>query len=152
MANITDNGELMDIFYEETQSLIDEMRQGLSTLSQGQEARFRDSSPVTRDPSDERRDIALREQSTVLRRLFRCAHIIKSSSDSVGLDELRKVTEALEKFYKKAGDGRFAVTADVISLLSESVEACQKLLNGEKITGHKELLDRLNSVLQTCGA
>ncbi len=150
MANLTDNGELMDIFYEEAQSLIDEMRQGLSTLSQGQEAR--DKIACSSNGPFELSQIALREQSAVLHRLFRCAHIIKSSSDSVGLDELRKVTEALEKFYKKAGDGRFAVTADVISLLSESVEACQKLLNQEEITGHKELLDRLNSILQTCGA
>ncbi len=150
MANLTDNGELMDIFYEEAQSLIDEMRQGLSTLSQGQEAR--DKIACSSNEPFELSQIALREQSAVLRRLFRCAHIIKSSSDSVGLDELRKVTEALERFFKKAGDGRFAVTADFISLLSESVEACQKLLNKEEITGHKELLDRLNSVLQTCGA
>ncbi len=130
MANLTDNGELMDIFYEEAQSLIGEMRGNLSTLSQGQETS--------------------QDQSTVLLRLFRCAHIIKSSSDSVGLDELRKVTEALEKFFKKAGDERFVMTADIISLLFESVEACQKLLNGEKIAGHKELLGRLNSILQPC--
>ncbi len=150
MANLTDNGELMDIFYEETQSLIDEMRRGLSTLSQGQEAR--DKIACSSNEPFELSQIALREQSAVLRRLFRCAHIIKSSSDSVGLDELRKVTEALEKFFKKAGDEKFVMTADFISLLSESVEACQKLLNKEEITGHKELLDRLNSVLQTCGA
>ncbi len=132
MVNITDNGELMDIFYEEAQSLIDEMRGNLSTLSQGQETS--------------------QDQSTVLLRLFRCAHIIKSSSASVGLDELKKVANALERTFKKAGDEKFVMTADVISLLSESVEACQKLLNQEEITGHKELLDRLNSVLQTCGA
>ncbi len=150
MANITDNGELMDIFYEEAQSLIDQARQALSTLSQGQEAR--DKIACSSNEPFELSQIALREQSSVLRRLFRCAPTIKSSSDSVGLDELRKVTEALEKFYKKAGDERFVRTADVISLLSESVEACQKLLNGAEITGHKELLNRLNSVLQTCGA
>ncbi len=131
MANITDNGELMDIFYEETQSLIDQMRQGLSTLSQGQETN--------------------QNQSAFLHCLFRCAHIIKTSSASVGLDELRKVTEALEKFFKKAGDERFVMTADIISLLSESVETCQKLLNKEEIVGYKELLDRLNNILQTCG-
>ena len=130
MADITDNGELMDIFYEEAQSLIDEMRQGLSTLRQGQETS--------------------EGQSAVLRRLFRCAHIIKTSSASVGLDELKKVAEALERIFKKAGDERFVMTADVISLLSESVEACQKLLNGEEIDDHKELPDRLNNILQSC--
>ncbi len=150
MANITDNGELMDIFYEEAQSLIDEMRGNLSTLSQGQEAR--DKIACSSNEPFELSQIALRDQSAVLRRLFRCAHIIKSSSASVGLIELSKVAEALEKFFKKAGDEKIVMTADVISLLSESVEACQKLLNKEEITGHKELLDRLNSVLQTCGA
>ena len=130
MANITDNKELMDIFYEEAQSLIDEMRSDLSILSQGQEMS--------------------EDQSAVLRRLFRCAHIIKTSSASVGLDDLNKVTEALERIFKMAGDERFAMTADIISLLSESVEVCQKLLNGAEIVGRKELLDRLNSILQTC--
>ena len=131
MADIAHNGELMGIFYEEAQSLIDEMRQGLSDLSQGQETG--------------------RDQSAVLRRLFRCAHIIKSSSASVGLDELKKVTEALERIFKKAGDEEFVMTADIISLLSESVQVCQKLLNEQEIADHKELLDRLNTVLQPCG-
>ncbi len=130
MTNITDNRELMDIFYEEAQSLIDEMRGNLSTLSQGQETS--------------------QDQSAVLRRLFRCVHIINTSSASVGSDKLRKVIEVLEKIFKKAGDEEFVMTADIVSLLSESVEACQKLLNEEEIIGHKELLDRLNSILQPC--
>ena len=129
MVNITENGELMDIFYEEAQSLIDEMRGDLSTLGQGQETS--------------------QDQSTVLRHLFRCVHIIKTSSASVGLDDLNKVTEALERIFKMAGDERFAMTADIISLLSESVDTCRKLLNGAEVVGHKELLDRLNSILQT---
>ncbi len=130
MADITDNGELMDIFYEETQSLIDKMRQGLSTFGQAQETS--------------------QDQSAVLYSLFRCAHVIKTSSASVGSDKLRKVIEVLEKIFKKAGDEEFVMTADIVSLLSESVEACQKLLNGAEIVGHKELLDRLNSILQPC--
>ena len=139
----------MDIFYEEAQSLIDEMRQGLSTLSQ--ERGTKDQTICSSNEPFELSQAALIEQSAVLRRLFRCAHIIKTSSASVGLDELRKVTEALEKFFKKTSDERCVMTADVISLLSESVEACQKLLNQEEIAGHKELLNRLNSILQPCG-
>jgi len=150
MADITDNGELMDIFYEEVQGLVDEMRGNLSTLSQGQETR--DEIACSSDEPFELSQTALRGQSAVLRRLFRCAHIIKSSSASVGLDELKKVAATLEKIFKKASDERFVMTADVISLLSESVEACQRLLNKEEIVGHKELLDRLNNILQPCGA
>ncbi len=148
MANITDNGELMDIFYEETQSLIDQMRQDLSALSQGQET----TDEIACSPNEPFKlsQARLLEQSAVLRRLFRCAHIIKTSSASVGLDELEKIAETLERIFKKAGDEKCVITADVISLLSESVEACQKLLNKEEIVGHKELLGRLNSILQPC--
>ena len=138
----------MDIFHEEAQSLIDQARQGLSTLSQEREAR--DEIACSSNEPSELSQAALEDQSAVFHHLFRCAHIIKSSSASVGLIELNKVAEALEKFFKKAGDERFVMTADIISLLFESVEACEKLLNGEKIVGHKELLDRLNSILQTC--
>lgn len=130
MADITDNKELMDIFYEETQNLIDEMRGDLSTLSQGQQTS--------------------QDQSTALYHLFRCAHNIKSSSRSVGLDKLQKVATVLEKIFKTAGDEEFVMTADAISLLSESVQACQKLLSKEEIAGYDELLDHLNTILQPC--
>jgi len=149
MENVTNNGELMDIFYEETQNLIDEMRQHLSVLSQ--EPETSNETICSSNKPFELSQAALREQSAALGRLFRCAHIIRSSSRSVGLDGLEKVTGALEKMFKKAGDERFVMTAEVICLLSESVEACQKLLNQEEIVGHKELLDRLNDVLQPCG-
>lgn len=129
MANITDNEELMDIFYEETQSLIDQMRCDLSTLSQEDETRL--------------------DRPDVLHSLFRCAHIIKTSSASVGLDDLNKVTETLEKVFKMAGDEKFAMTDDIISLFSECVDTCQKLLNGDEQAGLKELLDRLNCIFQT---
>ncbi len=148
MADITDNGELMDIFYEEAQSLIDQARQGLSTLSQERETK--DKIACSSNEPFESSQTALRYQSAVLPYLFRCAHIIKSSSASVGLIELSKVAEALERIFKKASNERFVMTADIISLLSESVEACQKLLNKEEIVGHKELLERLNSILQPC--
>ena len=149
MADITDNGELMDIFYEEAQSLIDEMRKGLSTLGQGRKTR--EQIVCSFNEPSELSQAALWDQSAVLRRLFRCAHIIKSSSASVGLDELKKIADALERTFKKTGDGKLVMTADFISLLSESVEACQKVLNQEEIASYEELLNRLNSILQPCG-
>ncbi len=148
MADVTNNGELMDIFYEETQNLIDEMRQHLSVLSQEPET-SNETTSSSNEPFGLSQD-AVPDQSSAFRRLFRCAHIIRSSSRSVGLDGLEEVAEALEKIFNKVGDERFVMTAEVVSLLSESVEACQKLLNQE-IVGHKELLDRLNGILQPCG-
>jgi chemotaxis protein histidine kinase CheA len=148
MENATNNAELMDIFYEETQGLIDEMRQDMSTLSQG--AEIRDQISSSSEPSVFS-DNATADESSALRRLFRCAHIIKSSSRSVGFDGLGEIAEALEKIFNKTYDEDGLMEGDTISLLCESVEACGKLLNDEEVVGHKELLDRLNGMLQPFG-
>ena len=130
MENITISEELLEIFNEETKSLIDEMRQDMSILSQPAQAM---------------------DQALGLKRLFRCAHIIKSSSRSVGLDRLEQISEALERIFKKAGDADIVMENDTISVLCESAEACQKLLAGEEVAAHKELMDRLGSILQSYG-
>ena len=119
MSDETDSKDLMDIFYEETQSLIDEMRKDLSTLG-GEKV-----------PS-------------VFYHLFRCVHIIKSSSGAVGFDNLRDIAHAVEKIFKVEKEKKYKINADVIALFSEGVEACQKLLNEEEVAGYKELLERLN--------
>lgn len=130
MENAAKNGELMEIFYEETQRLIDEMRRDMSTLSQG---------------------IQTSDRSSVARRLFRCAHIVRSSSRAVGLDGLEQISGALERIFKKACDELVPMGGDTISLLCESVEACQRLLNDKEVVGHKELMTRLDGILQPCG-
>ncbi len=118
-----ENHELIEIFHEETQELIDKMRKDLMSLSEGQ------------TPS-------------ILLRLFRYAHNIKSSSGIVGFEDLEIVTKTLEKIFKAASDRRFVLTDDVIFSLSESVEVCHKLLNKEKVVGYEKSMERLNSILQ----
>lgn len=135
MSEPIKNHELMDVFYQETQNLIDEMKKDLSVLSQGGETRAEEQT----------------ERSSVLNRLFRDAHIVKSSSASVGFDDLGKLTQSLEKIFKTASHQRQALTSEVISLLSESVRVCQKLLNEEEVVGYKELLERLNGALHPWG-
>ena len=130
MENITISEELLEIFNEETKTLIEEMRQDMSILSQPAQTM---------------------DQALGLKRLFRCAHIIKSSSRSVGIDRLEQISEALERIFKKAGDADIVMEDDTISVLCESAEACQELLAGEEVIGHKELMDRLGSILQSCG-
>ncbi len=119
MSDKTDSQDLMDIFFEETQSLIDEMRKELSTLG------------GTKVPS-------------AFYQLFRCVHNIKSSSGAVGFDNLRDIAHALEKIFKVEKEKKSKINADVIALFSESVEACQRLLNEDEVVGYKELLERLN--------
>ncbi len=126
MSDITDNHELMDAFYEEAYTLIDEIRKDLLILGEG-------PSP----PGEPRK------QSSTLNRLFRCVHTFKSSSGIVGFDDLHDIAQALEKIFKAAKDEKIELHADVIPLFSDSIEVCQKLLNKEKVVGYKELLERL---------
>jgi chemotaxis protein histidine kinase CheA len=130
MENITISEDLLEIFYEETKSLIDEMKRDMLILSQPAQTV---------------------DQVSVLKRLFRCAHITKSSSRSVGLDSLDQISGSLERIFKKAGDADIMIESDTISLLCESVEACQNLLVGEEVAAYKELTDRLGSILKSYG-
>jgi chemotaxis protein histidine kinase CheA len=127
---IIDDYELMEAFYQEAQDLIAEMRGDLSIV--GEE----------RTPP-------------IFRRLFRCAHTIKSSARSVGFNELSEMTQALEQVFKAAEEGRCGIDDDdAVSLFSSSVEACQKLLDGKESMDHKdhsELLGRLNTILHDRG-
>ncbi len=119
MSDKTDSQDLMDIFFEETQGLIDEMRKELKTLG-GEKVQ------------------------AVFFQLFRCVHNIKSSSGAVGFDNLRDIAHALEKIFRVEEGKKSKINADIIALFSESVEACQRLLNEEEVVGYKELLERLN--------
>ncbi len=119
MSDKTDSEDLMDIFFEETQSLIDEMRKALATLGGA-------------------------KVQSVFYQLFRYVHNIKSSSGAVGFDNLRDIAHALEKIFRVEKEKKSKINADVIALFSESVEACQRLLNEEEVIGYKELLERLN--------
>lgn len=81
-----------------------------------------------------------------VRRLFRCAHTIKSSSGSVGFDDLEKVTQSLERIFQVARDKSLAIGSDVIPLLMESADLCERLLRREEVTCYEELLERLKDV------
>lgn len=115
--------ELMEAFYQEAHDLIAEMGKDLSSLCE------------ERDP-------------TILHRLYRCAHTIKSSSGSVGYNELHKMTQALEQIFKAASEGRYEINDEAISLFSASVDACRRLLHeGKEAAGYKGLLERLHSLI-----
>ena len=132
MPKVTNNSELIDIFYTETQDLIDKIKQCLSDLTAGQEGQLSDRSAVLRD-------------------LFRCAHIGKSCARSVGFDDLESLADILERIFGKARDESIAMTADDITLLCEAAQACHSLLNKEGSIGCEDLLDRLNKIPELGG-
>lgn len=116
---MSENLELMDVFYEETQSLLDEMRKDLLALK--------------------------KEGATtpVLERLFRCAHSVKGSSGCVGFYELNATAQALERIFKAGMKEKYDIDPNDVILLSGSVEVCQKLLKKEEVAEYKKWLERL---------
>jgi chemotaxis protein histidine kinase CheA len=143
MSDTIDNQELMKVFYEEAQNLIDEMRKSLTDLREESKAKEkgRKAGGEIRSPLSEPA-----EKPDIFHRLFRCAHTIKSSSRSVGFSTLEEVSQALEKVFKAAIDDKFKFDANLIPLFSESVEICQKLLNEEEVAGFKDALERLKNI------
>jgi two-component system chemotaxis sensor kinase CheA len=123
MPDITDDGQLMQVFYQETRSLIEQMRSDLSSLK--------------RESGTEQ------EQLTVIRRLFRCAHVVKSSAGTVGLARLEALSRALEGILKAAAEGRLTMTPDLVRSLDHSVRACGNLLSGEEVKGWESLVESL---------
>lgn len=134
MSIINNKKDLKDIFYEETENKINEMREDLSVMS-------------NRMYYPGRLDDVEKYGNSILYHLLLCAHTIKSSAASEGFIELNELSRALEKIFKSAMDNQCEVNADVISLAIEGVEACQKLLYKENVTDYDRLLKRLNSIL-----
>ena len=129
MSDATDDQELRNIFYVEANILLEEMRKDLSVLS-GEQV-----------PGSEAQD-----RSLVFQRLGRCAHTIKGSSGIVGLTDLQEIARAMEMIFKAAKDDRVGIDANSLTLLAESIDVCQRVLDGEEVVQHGDLLARLNSI------
>jgi len=80
MLNTNNNQELESIFYEEAQSLIDQMRKDISALQEKQKPGYQiDFSHGQPD-----------ENSVIFNRLLRNAHTIKGNSGTIGYEDLRQ--------------------------------------------------------------
>lgn len=131
MSGITDDRQLMQVFYQETRSLIKQMREDLSGLSPG--------------PKSEKGN--RKERLSALRRLFRCAHTVKSSAGAVGFDRLAAVSQALERILKAAAEEKLTMTPDLVRSVGQGIETCRDLLSGKQVSGWETLMERLRSTL-----
>ena len=123
--------ELSEIFHLEVQNSIGQMKKDLSCLAQLKE-------PAGRDPD---------QKMPALDRLFRQAHMVKSSSASMGFDQLQKLTQSLEHIFKLVRDEQISLTPHLVSLLSESMDTCQGLLDQKEVGDYRELMERLDLTL-----
>ncbi|MCB4756926.1 MAG: Hpt domain-containing protein [Elusimicrobia bacterium] len=114
--------ELMEIFKEEAQELIDKMRKELTSFEEWGK---------------------MPDRAAPLRELFRFAHILKGVSSQVEFGDLKKMAEALMKVFSAAKDGPSELKPLAISLLSEGIQACQNLFEQKEVGRFQELLEKL---------
>jgi len=128
MNKITQNQELIESFHEETQSLIDKMRTDLICLK--------------RDHDREDENIIYPQK---LQNLFRSTHTIQSSSIIMGFNDLSELSATLSNIFLKVKNENMQFSEDDTSLLFESIEVCQQLLDG-KVVKHIKLIKKLNNI------
>ncbi len=144
MSGKIDNNELMKVFYEEAQELIDKMKKDLSNLIEVEGTKgviSKDKAEVVRKTKE--------EPSSTYRNLFRYAHTIKSSARAVGFDNLEDLAKKLERIFKKAEEGEIDMNVDHFSTLLKSVDVCRKLVQSKKISDYQKLLERLNGIIHS---
>jgi len=136
--DLKNNIELMETFKEEAQGLIEEIRKDLCILN----SQLRNNNYELRTVNS----TATNSQLKILFELFRSAHTLKGTALCVGFHELGEVAAVITDIFRDAKDGKLKIKAEIISLLSEGVEACDKFLDEEEVAGHKKLLKRIKDL------
>ena len=129
MTGADGDQELREIFYVEANMLLEEMRKDVLLLSEDQAA-----------------GSGVEDKSVVFQRLSRCAHTIKGSSGIVGFTSVQDISRALEMLFKAAKEDDTVIDAYALTLISESIEVCQSVLDGQDSGGLDDLLERLSNI------
>ena len=112
----SENEELLDIFFEEAQSLVDTLEENIISL---------EDDPNNAETIDE---------------IFRAAHTIKGSSASVDMMELSEFTHVVEDVFDAIRDNKLKICNDLIDLLLSSLDVIKRMLE-ERSHGNVYLQD-----------
>lgn len=119
--------ERIKVFKEEAQELLAKLREGLSHWH-------------------EQRGGAHNPQAA--QELFRCAHTLKGLAGAVQQQALAELSKALTEILRAVKDGRATLTNGQRPLLLRSVNACQALIEQQRIAEYETLLNALQEAGQ----
>ncbi|AHH06732.1 Chemotaxis protein cheA [Borrelia crocidurae DOU] len=111
-----DNKELLEIFFEEAQNLVDTLEENIISL---------EDDPHNMETIDE---------------IFRAAHTIKGSSASVDMMELSSFTHVVEDVFDAIRDNRLKICNDLIDLLLNALDVIKSMLDA-RLNGDVYLQD-----------
>jgi chemotaxis protein histidine kinase CheA len=88
------------------------------------------------------------ERARQWRELFRCAHILKSTSGSMGFKQLEELSTLLCEIFQVAKAKNLELSNDMLSLLIAAVDMCMPVLEGTKAGRYKTFLNQLKSLYE----
>ncbi|QMU99615.1 chemotaxis protein CheA [Borrelia sp. A-FGy1] len=112
----SDNEELLEIFFEEAQNLVDTLEENIMSL---------EDDPNNAETIDE---------------IFRAAHTLKGSSASVDMMELSEFTHVVEDVFDAIRDNKLKICNALVDLLLNSLDVIKAMLNS-RLDGNVYLED-----------
>lgn len=91
--------------------------------------------------------VANKIDASVIERLHRSAHSLKSQSNFMQYNDLAQFCKVLEFYFRDVKDGKMQVTSSVLPMLSQSVEKLSQSL--ESIKNEDRELPLANSIEET---
>ena len=89
--------------------------------------------------------------------IFRAAHSLKGMAGTMGFKRMQALTHDMENVFSEVRNGTFAVTAEIIDVLFQCLDALDEYLNNIQSTAdegtneNKNLIDSLNGFLNAKG-
>ena len=134
--------DLQDQFLDESRLLLDRINENLAVLDQWMRG--------LDQPTPQRFD------GELMNDLFRAAHSIKGLSAMVGLSEINRLTDKIEKIFDAARTGALAVTSETVELMFDALNALTQHI--DQVRGPQDasfddtqLLQRMNALLEQAG-
>ena len=90
--------------------------------------------------------------------IFRAAHSLKGMAGTMGYKRMQALTHDMENVFSEVRNGTFAVTAEIVDVLFQCLDALDEYLNNIQSTAdegtndNKNLIDALNGFLNAKGA
>ncbi|RME00941.1 MAG: hybrid sensor histidine kinase/response regulator, partial [Calditrichaeota bacterium] len=77
----------------------------------------------------------------LMNKIFRGVHTIKGTSGFLGFEKMTRLTHAAEDLLNRLRKGSLRVTADIMDVILETVDALRKMLEAIKLNGQEGEVD-----------
>lgn len=125
MSDYFDMSELAEVFFEEADSILQHLDEGILALE--------------KKPNDQE----------IINDVFRSAHTLKGSSATMGFDDIADLTHNMETLLEEVRSGSRAITGEIIDALLLSEDTLRMLIQAAKEGGNAQVsTEEANSLIE----